>query len=136
MTLGGTSPNPYQPPGAPDQRQPGQPNRAPFVLAAVGAALASLYWAAMVVLVLSMGASADAQTFIPVVLVGFYAYRGYQIFGGDKQAAQRILWLHGIGALMAFMQIMSGASGLAVFQGVKIAINIFGAITAYLATRA
>jgi hypothetical protein len=136
VTLGGTSPNPYQPPGAPDQREPGQPNRTPFVLAAVGAGLASVYWAAMVVLVLSMGAAADPQTFVPIVLVGFYGYRGYQIFGGDKQAAQRILWLHGIGVLMAFMQMMSGESGLAVFQGVKIAINVFGAITAYLATQA
>jgi hypothetical protein len=136
MTLGGVSPNPYQPPGASDRREPGQPNRTPFVLAAVGAGLASLYWAAMVVLVLSMGDAAGPQAFIPIVLVGLYGYRGYQIFTGDKQAAQRILWLHGIGAVMAFIQMMSGASGLAVFQGVKVAINVFGAITAYLATRA
>jgi hypothetical protein len=135
MTLGGTSPNPYQPPGAPAGREPGQRNRAPFVLAAVGAGLASLYWGAMVLLTLSMGNGAGPQSFLPLLLVGLYAYRGYQIFTGDTQAAGRILWLHGIGAVMAFMQMM-GASGLGVFQGVKVAINVFGAITAYLATRA
>ena len=71
----------------------------------------------------------------PCVLIGLYALRGYQLFKGDPAAATRVLWLHGIGGLMAILNIFSGSALLVVLQSIKLAIHVFGAVTAYLAQR-
>ncbi|MGD0527698.1 MAG: hypothetical protein ABSE49_21375 [Polyangiaceae bacterium] len=137
-------PNPYPPP-APYQASPyGVPvaNRTPFVLAAAGAWLASAYWAVMTGLLglgAMLGSGSVAQIILPVVLIGLYAMRGFQIFKGDPNAARRILWLHGIGAVAALIQALgsfaTGSALVAGLQGMKVVINVFGGITAYYAYR-
>lgn len=132
--------NPYQAPGD-DGRQPGMPapgDRTMFVLAAVGAWLASAYWGALTLLLVfgaTMGTVAPTQVILPLILIGLYAYRGLQLFKGDPAAAKRILWLHGLGAVAALMQMFQGGSIVAVLQVIKIVIHIFGAVTAMLALR-
>lgn len=136
------NPNPYQAPRpqAPfDYRQAGPPeDRTMFVLAAIGAGLASVYWAALTLLIglgAALGSVSMFQVVLPIVLIVLYAVRGFQIFKGDRNAARRILWLHGLGGIAAIMQIASGGGFFAVLQGLKIVIHLFGGITAYLAQR-
>jgi hypothetical protein len=97
-----------------------------------------VYWAALTLLLgagIASGSVSGVQVFFPCVLVVFYAVRGYQIFKGDPAAARRIVWLHAVGGVAAILQ-MSSRHGLVVaLNGVKIAIHVFGAITAYLAQR-
>ncbi|HXU80664.1 MAG TPA: hypothetical protein VN914_04665 [Polyangia bacterium] len=137
MTVPGGSPvdpNPYQPPRAPDD----EGRRNLFVLAAVGAFLASLYWALVTALLafgIAKGSMEGTALILPVVLVAMYASRGYRIWKGDADAARGILWLHGLGMVMAVIHMTSGAAQVAALHGVKIAIHIFGLITAYLAQR-
>jgi hypothetical protein len=138
--------NPYQapqPPQAPGP--PGYPpgaaavNRTPFVLAAVGAGLASVYWAALTLLIglgVALGSGSVTQVIVPGILIVLYAMRGWQIFKGDPNAARRILWLHGVGGVVAIMQMMQGSGLLVALQGVKVVIHVFGGVTAYLAQRA
>lgn len=132
-------PNPYQPPGAAERAELGQPNRTLFVLAAVGAGLASLYWAALTAL-MALGAAAGSlptsRIVVPCILIVLYAHRGYRIFTGDAGAARRILWLHGLGMVMAVTQMASGDPVVILLHSVKIAIHLFGGITAFLAQRA
>jgi hypothetical protein len=109
-----------------------------FVLAAVGAGLASVYWAALTLLLgfgAAAGAVSGAQLILPCFLIAIYAVRAFQIFKGDPAAARKILWLHGLGALMAVFRLSSESSLIVVLNVVKIAIHIFGAATAYLAQR-
>ncbi len=136
------NPNPYQAPQAPGPQGPyaspqaGPPaDRTMFVLAAVGAGLASAYWAGLTLLIglgAAFGSISAFQVILPVVLIVLYAVRGVQIFKGDRAAARRILWLHGFGAISAVLQIASGGTLFVVLQGIKILIHIFGGITAYL----
>lgn len=143
------SPNPYQPP-APYQA-PAYPgavagatlSKTPFILAAVGAWLAAGYWGLMTALLALgafLGTTSGAQVILPCVLIALYAFRGFQLLKGDPAAARRILWLHGVGALVAMLQaggsVMTGAIVLAGLQALKVVINVFGGITAYLAMRA
>jgi hypothetical protein len=139
------TPNPYQPPAAYQApAYPGAPvapvvNRTPFILAAVGAWAASLYWAAMTLLLglgAFLGSGSGAAVIWPVVLIALYGIRGFQIVKGDPAATKRIIWLHGIGAVAAILQMAGGGGILVVLQGMKVVINVFGAITAYLAVRA
>ena len=128
------SPNPYQAPRAEPARESSQPSRTAFVLAAVGAWSASVYWAGMALLL--FGAQvAGPQAILTVVLVGLYGFRGFQVIKGDVQAAQRLILLHAFGAFAAAAQIfVSSAASLSYFvalQAIKVAINIFGAVTAY-----
>jgi hypothetical protein len=133
---GSMNPNPYQPPTSIDgsAEASGRQNRTLFVLAAIGAGLAALYWAGLI-LMMGLGSVSGAQFFLPCVLVGFYGWRGYQIFRGDASAAKRILWLHGVGLVMALLQMASGNPLLLLLYGVKIAIHLFGGVTAFLAQR-
>jgi hypothetical protein len=136
--------NPYQPP-EPPRAAPAYPsagaasaNRTPFVLAAVGAGLASAYWAALTLLIglgAALGSGSAAQVIVPCILVVLYAVRGWQIFKGDANAAKRILWLHGVGGVVAIMQMVSGSGVLVALQGVKVLIHVFGGITAIAASR-
>jgi hypothetical protein len=134
--------NPYTPP-APPPPGPAYPgatpvNRTPFILAAVGAGLASAYWAALTLLIglgAALGSGSTAQIIVPCILVVLYALRGWQIFKGDANAARRILWLHGVGGVVAIMQMASGSGILVALQSVKVIIHIFGGVTAYLAQR-
>jgi hypothetical protein len=138
------NPNPYQPPApypAPPYAVP-PTNRTPFLLAAVGAWLASAYWAVMTALLglgAVMGSGSGTQIILPVVLIGLYAVRGFQILKGDPAAARRILWLHGIGAVAALVQAFGsfalGSALVGALQGMKVVINLFGGITAYYAVR-
>jgi hypothetical protein len=139
-------PNPYEAPRAErlestDQGQVPQSLRGPFLLAAIGAWLASAYWAGLTLLLLlglAMGsASSSFQVLFPAVLIGLYAFRGYQLIKGNPAAAKRILWLHGFGGAAALLNIVSSTTSLwSTLQGIKIAIHVFGAVTAYLAHRA
>jgi hypothetical protein len=127
--------NPYQ---APAQGPSPAPSRTLFVLAAAGAFLASAYWAALTLLI---GAAAAAggvsmtQVVLPIVLIALYAVRGFQILKGDVGAARRILWLHGIGALAALVQMANGGALLIALQAIKILIHIFGGTTAFMAQK-
>ena len=80
------------------------------------------------------GAGSATTLFLPCILIGLYAVRGYQLYRGDRRAASRILWLHGVGAVVAIFQAMSGI--LVVMQVIKVAIHVFGGVTALLALRA
>jgi hypothetical protein len=140
------TPNPYQPPQQPMRAAaPGVDvgaapagNRTLFVLAAVGAGLASLYWATLTLLIglgVAIGSGSPVQIILPFVLIVLYAVRGYQLFQGDPLAARRILWLHGIGGLAAFAQMASAGGFWGALQGVKIVIHVFGGVMAFLALR-
>jgi hypothetical protein len=132
--------DPYRPPEALDAAEAAAPtNRRLFVLAAIGAGLASVYWAALTLLLgfgAASGSTTGAQVILPCVLVVLYAVRGFKIFKGDRKAARGILWLHGLGALMAILRVLAGNPITVVLQAVKIAIHVFGGVTAYLAQRA
>ncbi len=131
--------NPYQPPQPGTPMGPSPQNRTMFVLAAVGAGLASAYWAGLTLLIglgAAFGSISPMQIILPVVLIALYAYRGVQIWRGDAAAARRIVWLHGFGAISAVLQIASGGALLAALQVIKILIHIFGGVTAFLAYRA
>jgi hypothetical protein len=134
--------NPYQPPnpyGQYPQGPSGQgpmgapPNRTMFMLAGAAAMAAAAWWA-LVTLLLFMagGSSAPIQMILPIVLVVLYTLRGLRLFKYDTLAAKRIILLHVIGAVAAVINMRYGAY---TFEGIKVAINIFGAITAYLASR-
>ncbi len=137
------SPNPYQPPApAPiDPRSaaaqsPG--DRSLFILAGVGALLASAYWAALTLLIgvaSAVGNVSPTQVLLPIVLIVLYALRGFQLVKGNPAAAKRILWLHGIGGIVAVLQIMSGGTLVMVLNVIKVAIHLFGGVTAFLALR-
>jgi len=113
-------------------------NRTPFVLAAIGAGLASLYWAGLTLL-LALGATfgnlSPFQIILPCVLIFLYGWRGIQIFKGDPMAAQRIILLHGLGGVSAIMQMASGDSFVMMLQAIKLGIHVFGGVTAYIASR-
>jgi hypothetical protein len=132
--------DPYQPPGVLAAAEPATPtSRRLFILAAIGAGLASVYWAALTVILgfgAASGSTSGVQVVLPCVLVVLYAMRGFKILKGDRAAARGILWLHGLGALMAVLRLLAGDPVTIVLQGVKIAIHVFGGITAYLAQRA
>jgi hypothetical protein len=139
------TPNPYQPPnpyaGAPPGASPGVAvvNRTPFVLAGVGAWLASLYWAALALLrglFAAAGAGSGALVVMPLILIVLYAVRGFQVMQGDVAAARRLLWLHGFGAMAALLLALSSSGFYAGLQSVKVLIGIFGAVTAFRAQRA
>jgi hypothetical protein len=137
--------NPYEPPGqvAPPGYLPGAEgtatmNRGPFILAAIGAILASVYWAGLTLLIgfgVAFGSTSMAQIILPCVLIVLYAVRGYQLFMGDPLAARRILWLHGAGGVAAIVQMATGTPLLVVLQGIKLLIHVFGGVTAYMAQR-
>jgi len=139
------TPNPYQPPnpyaGAPPVASSGVAavNRTPLVLAAVGAWLASLYWAALALLrglFAAAGTGSGAMVIMPIVLIVLYAMRGFQVLQGDPAAARRLLWLHAFGALAALLLAFSTSGFYAGLQSVKVLIGIFGAVTAFRAQRA
>jgi hypothetical protein len=114
-------------------------NRTPFILAAIGALAASGYWALLTLLILANvttgGSLSPMQLILPGVLVVLYAVRGVQLFQGDVRAANRILWLHFVGGLFAAFYAATGHGLFAALQALKIAIHIFGGVTAYLAKR-
>jgi len=128
--------NPYQSPS--ELADTSAPNRTPFVLAAVGAGLASAYWAALTLLFAfgaATGTTSPLQVVLPCVLIVLYAMRGLQIFKGSVAAAQRIILLHLIGAIAAGAQMSHVPGIFFALNAIKIAINLFGAATAYLAVR-
>jgi len=132
------SPNPFEPPraGPPDAAIPG---RTMFVLAGIGGFLASGYWALMTLLIgagVASGSISGTQIILPGILIVLYAMRGAQILKGDVAAAQRILWLHAIGAIAALLQLTSAGPLFAILQSLKIVIHIFGGTTAFLARKA
>ena len=113
-------------------------NRTPFILAAVGAGLTSLYWTALALLIgvaASTGSSNPLQVILPFVLIGLYAYRGYQVFQGEPAAANALLWLHGIGGVVSVMRMAGGDSIVILLYGIKIALHVFGAATAFWAMK-
>lgn len=113
-------------------------NRTPFILAAVGAGLTSLYWAALALLTgvaANAGNVSPVQAILPVILIGLYAYRGFQVFQGQPNAAKTLLWLHGVGAVVSVMRMMSGDVVVIVLYGIKIGLHVFGAAMAYWATQ-
>ncbi len=113
-------------------------SRTPFLLAAIGAGSASLYWLGLTALLAfgaAVGSVSAAQVILPCVLIGMYAWRAIQISKGDPDAARKVLWLHGLGGITAIIQIASGGAFMFVLQGIKLGIHVFGGVTAYLASR-
>ncbi|HMY16523.1 MAG TPA: hypothetical protein PKA58_09400 [Polyangium sp.] len=113
--------------------------RRPFVLAAIGAGLASLYWAGLTALIafaVAVGPLKGTELILPFVLIGLYAWRGSQILKGDPNAARSVLYLHVFGGLTAVFQIVTGGPLMWVLQGIKLVIHIFGSITAHQASKA
>ncbi len=128
--------NPYEPHLGPTPRPL---DRTFPILGAVGAWLASGYWAVLTLLIgigAASGAGSGMQVIIPCVLIGLYAWRGIQLFKGDPTAAKSLLWLHGMGAVMAVFQIFSGNVIVIVLYVMKMLVHVFGAVMAYLAQRA
>jgi hypothetical protein len=89
--------NPYQAPGlyAPPATAVavGAPSRTLFILAGVGAFLASGYWALMTLLLvagMAAGTVSGTTLVFPVILIVLYALRGLQIIKGDVAAPRRI----------------------------------------------
>jgi hypothetical protein len=108
-----------------------------LMLAGLGAGLASLYWAGMTLLILVgtlAGSTSVVQLILPVVLIGLYAARAFQMLRGDVGAARSIVFLHAFGGLMAVLS-MAGGGIVMVLQGIKLLIHIFGGVTAFLASR-
>ncbi len=99
-------------------------------LAAIGGFAAAGYWALYTFLLGASGQS-TAQLVLPFILIGLYAYRGYQLLQGNITAANNLMWLHGIGAAVAIYQLTT-AVGSPLLDGVKIAIHLFGFVTALL----
>jgi hypothetical protein len=126
--------NPYEAPSqdpVPDV-QPGARGRCRQ--AAIAAWLASAYWALMTALIvtgLAMGAGSGTALILPAALIALYAYRGYQVFGGDVGAANGLLVLHLVGGAVAVFQLMGADGVLMTLTGVKVAIHVVGAITAF-----
>jgi hypothetical protein len=109
-----------------------------LILAAVGAALASLYWGGMTLLLLLgaiTGSTSALQLVLPALLIGLYALRAVQMLRGDVSAANRIVLLHVFGGFMAALSMISGGGLLIVLQSIKLAIHVFGGVTAFLASR-
>lgn len=131
------STNPYQSPLSSDG-SPAAGSRTPYILAGIGALMASLYWGGLTLLIaigVSGGSVSGFQMVLPILLIGFYAVRAFQLFQGQKSAAKSVLWLHGVGGAFAILQIVSGNPIAVVLQVIKLVIHVFGAITAYLAYR-
>jgi len=131
---------PYDPYGAPARERIEAPSRTPFILAAVGAFCASGYWALLTLLLgfaAYTGGASGAQVIMPIVLIVLYAYRGVLVLKGDPRSARSLLALHGIGGVLAAVQLAAGAGLIVLFlQGLKVVIHIFGGIAAYSATKA
>lgn len=131
--------NPYQPPGPPPGYARARPvSRTPFVLAGVGAFLASAYWALLTLLIglaSATGSASSMNLILPIVLIALYAWRGINVIKGDPASARSLLWLHGIGGFFAMTQLTHGGGIFVVLQGLKVLIHVFGGITAFLAHR-
>lgn len=126
--------NPYQPPGA----DVPVPRTTATTLAALGAWAASGYWALLTGLIglgALVGTVSAMQLILPVVLIGLYAVRGWQLFRGDTRVARNLLLLHVVGGLVSLLEIASGAAVVQVLYGGKLLVHGFGAVTAWLATR-
>lgn len=134
--------NPYESPGerGPDSMSAEPARKTIFVLAAIGSGLAALYWAGLTALIgLAAATSKEVsgtQIILPCVLIGLYALRAFQIWKGDPNAARRVLWLHVVGGAVAVFQMTSGAPLWIALNVIKVAIHVFGGITAYRASRA
>ena len=131
--------NPYEPPAPLSQVDPTF-NRRPFVLAAIGAWLAAVYWLGMTLLIglgVAMSGAGGAQLILPLVLIGLYAHRGYRLYQADPAMIRSILVLHLLGMVATIFQITTTKDAFVVTLSiVKIAIHVFGLITALLARRA
>ena len=141
-------PNPYAPPTPPSpyaqgaygpaygQPNPAAPSRTMFILAGVGALATSAYWAVLALFIgigAASGSASGLTVIMPIVLIALYAYRGVQLFKGDPSAASRLLWLHGVGGVMAVLNLMSPNGIVVVLYGLKVLLHIFGGVTALLA---
>ena len=113
-------------------------NRTPMIVAAVASWLASAYWALLTVLTFLAsitGEISGIRALLPLVLIVLYAVRGFGAFRGDPRSLTSLTWLHGIGAVATLINSRS-LSGLSLgLNAVKIAINLLGAVTAYMAMR-
>ncbi len=125
--------------GAPPLGSEPPVSKPPFVLAAIGAALAGAYWAALTFLIgvgVAYGGTPSTQVLIPCLLIGLYAFRAWQLYKGEPAALRRIMFLQGVGAAMAILGMLRNTSSMAnVLQGVKLAIHVFGFVAGYLAKR-
>lgn len=131
--------SPYQPPGPSPDALPA--SRTPFILAGIGGFAAAGYWA-LLTLILGFavysgaGGVSTTSVVMPVVLIALYAYRGVLVMRGDPRSAKSLLWLHAVGGLFAAFSLATSIGMFAAFlQGLKVAIHIFGGITAHAATK-
>jgi hypothetical protein len=110
------------------------------VLAAVGAFAASAYWGLLtllLVLATAAGGASATNVVLPVLLIGLYAWRGIQALKGDGAAVRSLLALHGIGGVLALLQLAGHTDAISLaLQGLKVVIHLFGGVMAYLAHKA
>lgn len=131
-------PNPFEPPAAsPDPRHP-VATRTPLLLAALGAWGAAAYWAlltALIALGAAMGAVSPTALILPIVLIGLYVLNGVRMFKGEARAVRSLLWLHGVGCLVAIIQVATSSGLFVALQAIKVVIHIFGVATVVMARR-
>jgi hypothetical protein len=125
--------------GSPITPESQDPDRTLCTLAAVGAALASTYWGALVALML-LGmfggyAISPLQVALPILLIVLYAMRAVRVYRGDRSAARRLAWLHLIGGVFGLIYLTNYGSVIATLYGIKVAIHVLGGIPAFLVSR-
>ena len=128
--------NPYQRPTF-DPEHGGLPpgNRTAVLLAVAGAFLAAAYWTVLILLMFASGAGSamsPLQIVLPLIVIALYAMRGVQLYRGDTRMATNLMWLHVLGGLFTAYALARPGAAYAL-HGVKLAIHVFGAVTAYLA---
>ena len=132
------TPNPYNPPAYNQTPAMSGPVRSAFVMAAIGAWAAALYWAAIFALIglgAVVGTGSMVNMILPLILIVLYALRGFQALKGDARALIRLLWLHGIGGLVAASQVASSSGIASTLQGIKVVIHIVGGVATLFAFR-
>lgn len=132
--------NPYEPPRAAvvEETRERAGSRTTLLLAALGAWAASLYWAALTALIAfgaAMGSVSPTQVILPVVLIGLYAVRGFQIMKGQQRAIRSLMWLHGVGGVFACFQVVTSSGFFVALQAVKVLIHLFGIVTVLMARK-
>ncbi len=131
--------NPYQAPSQDPAREPDGRMRGRFMQAAIAAWLAAGFWAVMTGLIalgVAYGGAAETALILPAVLIGFYAFRGFQVWKGEVAAATALLWLHGVGGAIALFQMSDADTLVTTLNVIKLVIHVIGVVTAVRARSA
>ncbi len=130
--------NPYEPPRAVAVENARPVSKTPLLLAALGAWGAAAYWALLTALLAfgaAMGSVGATNLILPVILIALYATRGVQMLKGEARAIRSLLWLHGVGGVVAVMQVATSQGFFVALQAVKVVVHVFGIVTVLMARR-